>query len=115
MPACFSLDLVAGGLGAEREVVDRKSQQTKVITMTSMTAGRAGAAIARPVEIVDRLLQSRRAAVVAGAFGKSCLFSSNVVDGPMVPFAGGRVRIVAEEERGIAFGSVWALWGGLRF
>ena len=79
-------------------MIDRKGQQTKVITMTSVTMGRAGAAIARPVKVVNRLLESRGTAAVAGVFGKSFLFGGDVVDGPMVPFAGGRVRIVAEQD-----------------
>ena len=98
MPTCFSLDFAAGGLSAERQVVDRKGQQTKVITMPSMTPGRAGAAVTQPAKVVDGLLESRRAAVMASTFGKPCLLSINVINGPMVPFAGGRVRIVAEQD-----------------
>jgi hypothetical protein len=97
MPACFSLDLAAGGLGAERQVVDRKREQTKVIAMRSMTAGRAGTAVTRPMKVINGLLESYRAAVMAGAFGKSRLVSLNIVSGPMVPFTCGRIRVVTEK------------------
>jgi len=46
MPAGLSLDLAAGGLGGQRQMIDRKRQQTKVIAMASVTMGWAGAAIA---------------------------------------------------------------------
>src|SRR5512142_1775 len=98
MPARLPLDLAAGGLGGKRQMIDRKRQQTKVIAMAPVTMGRARAAIARPVEVVDRLLQSCRAAAVAGAFGKSFLSGGNVVGCPMMPFAAGRVRVVAKQD-----------------
>lgn len=96
--ARFLLDLAAGGFGAERQVVDGESQQAKVITVTSMTAGRAGAAVAHAAKIIDGLLESRHAAVTAGTFGKLCLVSINVVSGPMVPFPCGGIRIVTKED-----------------
>ena len=65
--------------------------------MTSVT-GRAGATIAHWVEVVDGRLESRGATVTAGAFGKSRLVSIHVVNGPMVPFACGRIRIVTEKD-----------------
>ena len=68
-------------------MVDRKGQQTKLITMTSMTARRAGAAIAGPVEVVDGLLEPYRTTVKAGAFDKSRLVSINVVNGPSTELA----------------------------
>jgi hypothetical protein len=93
--ACFLLYLAAGGFCAERQMVDRKGKQTKVITMTSMTVGRAGTAVAHATKVINGLLESRRA---AGTFDEPCLVSINVVGGPMVPFACGCVRIVTKEE-----------------
>jgi hypothetical protein len=79
-------------------VVDRQDQQTKMIAVSSVTTGRAGAAVAHPVEVVDLLLESHSATAGAGALGKSCLHSINVVNGPMVPCACGRIRVVTEED-----------------
>jgi hypothetical protein len=107
MPACFSLDLVAGGLGVERQVINRKGQQTKVITVTPMSARRAGTAVASPMKVIDGLLEARRTAVVASALGKSSLVASNVVSSPMVPFACGRIRVVTEKDE-----TAGRCWGG---
>jgi hypothetical protein len=62
-----------------------------------MTAGRAGTAVARPMKVIHCLPESCRAVIISRAFGKSRLVGLNVVGGPMVPFACGRIRIVAEK------------------
>ena len=98
MSTCFLLDLAAGGFSAERQMVDGESQQAKVLTVTSMTAGRAGTAVADAAKVVDGLLESRHAAVTAGTFGKLCLVNIDVVSGPMVPFACRGIRIVTKED-----------------
>ena len=65
-----------------------------------MTAGRAGAAPYAdiPAKVVDGLLESRRGIITAGAFGKSGLVSTNVVNRPMVPFATGSIGVIAEQD-----------------
>src|ERR1019366_6197723 len=66
--------------------------------MTPVAAGRAGAAVAYPVEVVDGLFEPQVIAVLAGAFGKSRLVRMNVVNCPMVPFARRCIRVVAEKD-----------------
>ena len=78
-------------------MVDRKRQQTEVIAMPSMTAGRAGTAVTRSMKVIDRLPESCRAAAIAGAFGQSRLVGPNIVSGPMMPFTCGRIRVVTEK------------------
>src|ERR1019366_1338562 len=66
--------------------------------MTPVAAGRAWAAVAHPVEVVDGLFEPHVIAVLAGAFGKSRLVRVNVVNCPMVPFARRCIRVVAEKD-----------------
>ena len=78
-------------------MVDRKRQQTEVIAMPSMTPGRAGTPVTRPMKVINGLPESCRAAAMAGAFGKSRLVGLNIVSGPMVPFTCRRIRVVTEK------------------
>jgi hypothetical protein len=48
--------------------------------------------------LVSRLMTRACATAVAGALGKSCLYSINVVNSPMVPCACRRIRVVTEED-----------------
>src|SRR5579872_1273307 len=93
----LALDVATVRLGAERQMNDRERQQPKMIMMRPAPSGRARAAIADAMEIVDGLLDWRRDALLTSPFGKPGSIAWNVVSGPMTPNAAGRVRVVAEQ------------------
>jgi hypothetical protein len=91
----FSLDGRAGRLlSREGQPVNRQRQQPKIVTVRPVAAGRARAAIADAMEVVDGL-SHRRCASLTGAFGERGLAARNVIDCPVTPNAARRIRVIA--------------------
>ncbi|OAF02437.1 hypothetical protein AYJ54_27275 [Bradyrhizobium centrolobii] len=91
--ACLSLNVTAGRIGLCRKVLHREGKQPEVIMMRPMAMWWTRPAIANFPKIVDCLLHSRGLRCV------DCKFRygwRNIVNRPMVPCAGGSIRIVAQ-------------------
>ena len=97
MLARLSLDVFAGRLSAEPQLVDRQSQQAKVIVVDSMEVGRARASVSGFAKVIDRLLEAFPGCAPGGAFSQSSLIGRNVVGRPVVPSARWRIGIITEE------------------
>ena len=66
--------------------------------MGAMTAWRAGAAIAKAAEVIDRLLESLPFGMLRGPLREHRLGSGYVEGRPMMPSARGGVRIIAKKD-----------------
>lgn len=94
--ACLSLNVTAGRIGLCLKIVHREGKQPEVIMMRPMAVRWARAAIAQLPKIVDRLLH------FGDLRGVDCKFRygwRNIVNRPMMPCAGGRIGIVAEQDK----------------
>ena len=104
MLARLSLDVFAGRLSAEPQLVDRQSQQAKVIVVDSMEVGRARASVSGFAKVIDRLLEAFPGCAPGGAFSQSSLIGRNVVGRPVVPSARWRIGIITEENEAASLG-----------
>jgi hypothetical protein len=95
--ACLAFDLIARWVFAGAYLTDGERQESKVIVVRPVAAWRARPTITDAAEVVGRLLKT----VIArrNTFRKHCTISGDVIDGPMVPGASGRVGIIAKQDK----------------
>src|SRR5438876_807242 len=86
----------AGRIGLYLKMVRREGKHPEVIVMRAMAMRWTRAAIAYFPKIVDRLLHF---GVLRGAVRKLRYGRLNIVGRPMMPCAGGRIGIVAEQDK----------------
>jgi hypothetical protein len=99
--ARLSLNITTGRAGLYRKMVRREGEQPEVIMMRSMAMRWTWAAIAHFPKIVGRLLHFH---VLRGAVRQFRQDRWNIVNRPMMPCAGGRIGIVAEQDKTSRFG-----------
>jgi hypothetical protein len=58
MFSCFTGDVATGRVLAGRQTIDRECKQAEVIVVRSMAVWRAGTAVVRSLEVIDRLLEA---------------------------------------------------------
>jgi hypothetical protein len=58
MFSCLACDVATGRVLARHQAIDRERKQAEVIVVRSMAAGRARTAIAGPLKVIDRLLET---------------------------------------------------------
>jgi hypothetical protein len=83
----------------DRQTIDRERKHSEVIMMRSMAARRAGTAVTGPLEVVDGLLETLAFGVPGPTRGERRLPGGDVVGRPMMPGAGGRIGILAKEDK----------------
>src|SRR6266404_5698560 len=94
--ARLSLNVRAGRIGLCPKMVRREGKQPEVIMMRPMAMRWTRTAIAHFPKIVDRLLHF---GVLRGVVRKLRCRRRNIVSRPMMPCAGGRIGIVAEQDK----------------
>jgi hypothetical protein len=97
MFGCLAFGSLAGGLSAGWQTIDRERKQTKTVSVNSVSAWWARAAVARLLEIIDRLLEALT--LLCGTLHQGRPIGGNVVGRPVTPSAGRSVRIVTKEHK----------------
>lgn len=94
--ACFPLDVTAGRIGLCPKMIRREGKKPEVIVVWPMAVRRTRAAIARFPKIVEGQLFL---CVLPGPLRKLRYGRRNIVDRPMMPCSGGRIGIIAEQDK----------------
>ena len=104
MLARLSLDVFAGRLSAEPQLVD-ETEPTSESDSGGFHGGGAGKGLRiRVWKVIDRLLEAFPGCAPGGAFSQSSLIGRNVVGRPVVPSARWRIGIITEENEAASLG-----------
>jgi hypothetical protein len=87
----LALDLTTGRAAGDRQTIDRKREQQKMIMMRPMAVWWTWATVAGSLKIIDRLLKPALLGIACSALVERGQSRRDVVGCPVMPSTGGRI------------------------